>query len=161
MTNAVLLASRLAVACCILPQAIARASNISGFSLLLSVKGVPYSSAISTIVLIAQLFGPVAMIFGFAPRVAAWALVAATVFTTGALHRFWELEGLARAAEQAAFFGNVGLAAGLLFYTVSGPGAWSWQAFWALPIEPTKDVGKRSKQKSASRSRVGVPAQAN
>ena len=156
-----LLASRLAVACCILPQAIARASNISGFSLLLSVKGVPYSSAISTIVLIAQLFGPVAMIFGFAPRVAAWALVAATVFTTGALHRFWELEGLARAAEQAAFFGNVALAAGLLFYTVSGPGDGVGRRSGPYRLSLQRTSEKARSRNLASRSRVGVPAAAN
>ena len=46
---------------------------------------------------------------------------------TGTTHRYWEFaEAAARRAQEVNFYKNVGIIAGLLFYFVSGPGAWSF-----------------------------------
>lgn len=130
MTNGVLLAGRLILAASLLPEAAARAANVSGFGLQLWMKGMPYPTAAASAVVVAQLIGPVALILGCAPRLTAAVLITATVTTTGVMHRFWELAGTARQAEQALFLAQVGLVAGLLFYAAAGSGAWSWQAWW-------------------------------
>jgi putative oxidoreductase len=149
VTNWVLLLGRLIVAACVLPPAIKRLSNVSGFSFQLALAEMPYPTVVATAVVVAEIFGPIALVLGLAPRAAAGVLVAATVVTTGTLHRFWEVGGaLARQAEQAIFIGNASLVAGLLFYAVSGPGAWSWQALWRRP-EPPKPVKKQPRPRAA------------
>jgi len=130
-----LLLARLMVAACFLTPALKRVTNISGFSFQLAAAGMPYPSAVATLVVVAELFGPLALVLGLAPRSVAAALIAVTVVTTGTLHRFWEVAAVvARQSEQTIFMGNLGLVAALLFYAASGPGAWSWQAWWRTAI---------------------------
>src|SRR5215217_5157788 len=131
MTNGTLLLGRLMMAACFLTPALKRVANISGFSFQLAAAGMPYPSAVATALTIAELFGPLALVLGLAPRSVAAVLIGATLVSTGSLHRFWEVAGtLARQSDQTVFLANVGLVAGLLFYAASGPGAWSWQAWW-------------------------------
>jgi putative oxidoreductase len=140
-TNGILLLNRLLLAACFLPPAIMRLSNVSGFAASLTMKGIPYGDIVATVIVLAEIFGPLALILGLAPRLSAVALIASLVITTGALHRFWDYGGLNRATEQALFLANLGVLAGLLFYALNGPGAWSWQAWWrgmAAPAKPTK-----------------------
>lgn len=144
-TNGILLLGRLLLAGCFLPPAIGRATNISGFAASLAMKGVPYADVAATLIILAEIFGPLALIFGFAPRLSAAALIAATAVTTGTLHRFWEYGGLTRQAEQAVFLSHLGALAGLLLYFLSGPGAWSWQAWWRGIWEKSKPAAKRKK----------------
>jgi hypothetical protein len=95
--------------------------NISGFGLQLWMKGMPYPTAVASGVVVAELIAPVALVLGLAPRVTASALIATTMITTGILHRFWDLAGAVRQAEQALFMAHAGLVAGLLFYAVAEP----------------------------------------
>jgi uncharacterized membrane protein YphA (DoxX/SURF4 family) len=158
MTNGVLLAGRVLMAACFLPPAIAHLSNISGFAATLSAKGLPYANVVSALVVLAELFGPLALIGGFAPRLSGSILVAATAVTTLAQHRFWEFTGAARHAEQAIFMANLGIAAGLMFYLVSGPGALSWQSWWSGEARSRKPAAR--KKVSRPRSSKPRPAQA-
>jgi uncharacterized membrane protein YphA (DoxX/SURF4 family) len=148
--NGVLLLNRLLLAGCFLPSAIGRAANISGFAATLTMKGMPYGDVVATVVVVAEVFGPLALILGLAPRLSASVLIAALVVTTGTLHRFWDYGGLTRQAEQAVFLSHLGVLAGLLFYTLTGPGAWSWQALW-------KGVGSSSKPAKAKKRQPSRP----
>jgi putative oxidoreductase len=143
VTNGVLLAGRLILAVSFLPEAVARAVNVSGFGLQLWMKGMPYPTAAASGVVVAELIGPVALVLGLAPRFTASILIATTVVTTGILHRFWDMAGVARQAEQALFLAHVGLVAGLLFYAVAGPGAWSWQALWRRNAAKPKAAARK------------------
>ena len=143
MTNGVLLAGRLILAASLLPEAVARATNVSGFGLQLWMKGMPYPTAMASGVVVAELIGPIALVLGLAPRLTASALIGTTVITTGILHRFWDLAGAARQAEQALFLAHAGLIAGLLFYAVAGPGAWSFKALWSRGAAKPKPAAKR------------------
>jgi uncharacterized membrane protein len=102
---------------------------------------------------LAELFGPLALLLGLAPRLAAGALIATTVLTTGVLHRFWEYAGTARVIEQTLFIANLGVLAGLLFFLVSGPGAYSAQSWWRGAGEKRKPAPK----KKPSRPRAPKP----
>jgi uncharacterized membrane protein YphA (DoxX/SURF4 family) len=154
VTNWILLLGRLTMAACFLTPALTRVSNISGFSFQLAAAGMPYPSAVASAVVIAEVFGPLALVLGLAPRSAAAALISATIVTTGTLHRFWEIAGpMARQGEQTAFLAGAGLIAGLLFYAASGPGAWSWQAWWRGMADTRKAPAKKQPRARAPRPR--------
>jgi putative oxidoreductase len=159
--NAILLMGRLLLAACFLPTAIGRMANISGFAVSLSLKGLPYADALAAIVVLAETFGPLALIFGLAPRTSACALFLATVITTGTMHRFWDFVGAARLAEQAIFVANLGVLAGLLFYLASGPGAWSGQAWWRAAGEKPKPSAKKKQSRPRSPRPRPAPARPN
>lgn len=154
--NGVLLLSRLLLAACFLPAAFGRATNISGFAATLTMKGMPYGDVVATVVVMAEVFGPLALFLGLAPRLSASVLIAALVVTTGTLHRFWDYGGLTRQAEQAVFLSHLGVLAGLLFYTLTGPGAWSWQALWKGAGSPSRPAAK-AKKRQPSRPRTPKP----
>jgi uncharacterized membrane protein YphA (DoxX/SURF4 family) len=145
MTNGILLSGRVLLAAAFLPPAVARLSNISGFAVSLSAKGLPYGEVIAAAVTLAETVGPLALIVGVAPRLSACALIAATVITTGTLHRFWEVGGAARQAEQTLFIAQFGIIGALLLYLVTGPGAWSWQAWWRTDPKKPKPAAKSKK----------------
>lgn len=152
--DGVLLANRLLLAGCFLPPAIARAANISGFAAALTMKGIPYGDVVATLVVLAEVFGPLALMLGIAPRLTAGALLTATVVTTGALHRFWDYGGLTRQSEQAVFLAHLGVVAAILFYGVTGPGAWSWQSWWRGFAERSRPAPKK---KRPSKPRTSKP----
>jgi putative oxidoreductase len=151
-TNGILLLNRLLLAGCFLPPALTRLTNISGFAAGLTMKGIPYGDVIATIIAVAEIVAPLALMLGLAPRVSASALIATLLITTGALHRFWEYGGLTRQGEQAIFLANLGVLAGLLFSMLVGPGAWSWQGWWA-----GMGAKKPAKKKRQSRPRAAKP----
>jgi putative oxidoreductase len=156
--NGILLLNRLLLAGCFLPAAIGRISNISGFAATLTMKGVPYGDVVATLIVLAEVFGPLALVLGLAPRLSASALIAALVVTTGTLHRFWEYGGLNRQAEQAVFLSHLGVLAGLLFYALTGPGAWSWQAWWRGVAGQAKPAKAKKRQPSRPRAPKPRPA---
>ena len=124
-----LMLGRLMLAGCFVPSGLAKLSNISGFAISLAAAGLPSPHALATGCVLANVFGPLALIAGVAPRLAAGALIVVTTLTTALLHRFWDYGGSVRHMEQATFVMHLGMIAGLLFYMVSGPGAWSWQGW--------------------------------
>jgi uncharacterized membrane protein YphA (DoxX/SURF4 family) len=153
ITNGILLSGRVLLAAGFLPPAVAQLSNISGFAVSLSAKGLPYGEVIAAAVTLAETAGPLALIVGVAPRLSACALIAATVITTGTLHRFWDLAGAARHAEQTLFIAQFGIIAALLLYLVTGPGAWSWQAWWRGEGKKPKPAAKNKKPPRARAAR--------
>jgi putative oxidoreductase len=158
--NGILLLNRLLLAGCFLPVAIGRLSNISGLAAALTLKGMPYGDVVATAIVLAEVFGPLALIFGIAPRLSASVLIAALVVTTGTLHRFWDYGGLNRQAEQVVFLSHLGVLAGLLFYGLTGPGAWSWQGWWRGMNGKAKPAKGKRKQPSRPRSPKPRPAPA-
>ncbi|MBB4039430.1 putative membrane protein YphA (DoxX/SURF4 family) [Microvirga flocculans] len=156
--NGILLLNRLLLAGCFLPAALGRVTNISGFAAALTLKGVPYGDVVATLIVVAEVFGPLALILGLAPRLSASALIVALVVATGTLHRFWEYGGLTRQAEQAVFLSHLGVLAGLLFYALMGPGAWSWQAWWRGLNGQAKPAKGRKRQPSRPRTPKPRPA---
>ncbi len=156
--NGILLVGRLLLAGCFLPGAVGRLSNISGFAASLTLKGIPYADVAATLILLAEVFGPLALIFGLAPRLSAAALIAALAVTTATLHRFWDYGGLTRQAEQAVFLSHLGVLAGLLFYCLTGPGAWSWQAWWRDFGAQAKPAKSKKRQPSRPRNPKPRPA---
>lgn len=126
MTNGLLLAARLVLAGCLLPTAVSRALNPSGFAMALATEGLLFTTEIAAAVVVIGVAGCLALAAGILPRTTAILLIGQTLFVTLVLHRFWEYGGVFRQAEQATFMAALALVGGLLFYMHAGPGDWGW-----------------------------------
>jgi putative oxidoreductase len=101
--------------------------NFSKFAGSLAGKGFPYAKVWAVAGVAIEVLGSVALIIGAWPQWTAAALILWTCVLTWAAHR-WSVFDLAiRQPQNAQFFRNVALVAGLLFYCVSGPGNFSWR----------------------------------
>ena len=124
--DVVLLVARVLMAALFLPSGITKLLGFSGFAASLATKGLPYPEAWAAAAVAIEVLGPIALILGFFPRLSAVFLIAFVVMASATSHRYWEFtEAAARRAQEISFYKNVGIIAGLLFYFVSGPGAWS------------------------------------
>lgn len=120
-----LLAARLTVAALFLPAGIGKLFGLSGFTAMLASKGLPYPDLLAGLAVTAEIFGPVALILGVAPRLTALLLVGFTLVATLISHSFWVFPAEAQSAQQTQFFKNFAIIGGLLFYFASGAGAFS------------------------------------
>jgi putative oxidoreductase len=127
-----LLVGRLLIAALFLTAGIPKALQGygGGFAQYLGTLGVPYPEIIGVVAVAIEVLVPIALILGVFPRISALLLIAFVVAATGLAHRFWEFpEGreLVRqwTAQQSSFLKNVAIIGGLLFYYVSGPGAFA------------------------------------
>ncbi|KAA2238118.1 DoxX family protein [Salinarimonas soli] len=125
-TNGILLAGRLILAGCLLPTAIARVLNPSGFAVTLATEGLPFATEVAAGAVVIGAVGPLALAVGVLPRATALVMAGHTLLTTLLLHRFWEFGGVFRQAEHAAFLADLTIVGAMLFYMQAGPGDWSW-----------------------------------
>jgi putative oxidoreductase len=134
-----LLAARLAVAALFLPAGVGKLFGLSGFAASLAGKGVPFPELLAALGVAAEIIGPIALVLGVFPRLTALLLIAFTVVATLISHSFWAFPAEAQSAQQTQFFKNVAIIGGLLFYFVSGPGAYSvsvrFLQRWGTPTE--------------------------
>ncbi len=107
MTNGVLQEVRLILAGCLVPTALARVMNPSGFAVTLATEGVPFATEMAAGAVVIGAVGPLALAVGVLPRATALLLVVHTLVTTLLLHRFWEFGGVFRQAEQSAFIAAI------------------------------------------------------
>ncbi|KMO32347.1 DoxX family protein [Methylobacterium aquaticum] len=164
--DGILLAGRLLLASALLPAAIGRALNPSGFALTLAATGMPAPNAVATASVVIGLFGPLLLALGLLPRLVGLGLALHAVAAGLLLHRFWEFSGAVARVEQELFLAQLGLAAGFVLYAVTGPGGWSWQGWWhgverTAPPAPKGPVSKGLAAKEpapkAPRKRAAAP----
>ncbi len=124
--DALLLLGRLLMAALFLPSGVGKAMNFAPFAASLADKGLPYADAWAAAAVAAEVLGPIALILGVLPSWTALLLIAFVATATGLSHRYWEFaDAAARRGQEINFYKNVGVVAGLLFYSVSGAGNWS------------------------------------
>ncbi len=154
--NGVLLAARLLMAAALLPTGIARALNVSGFALTLAGAGCPAPNAVATAAVIVQVFGPLALILGVMPRITGLALAGFVAAMAALLHPFWQFVGGSAVTERTFFLADLGLAGAFLMYAMTGPGAWSWQGYFArsgaAPQPAKKAPAKRAGGRAPARA---------
>ena len=84
--------------------------------------GILSPTVIAYLVAAIDLFGGLLILVDYQTRWAAMVLIAFTALTIIFAHNFWTMEGVARAANQAHFYKNLGLIGGLLFLIALGSG---------------------------------------
>jgi putative oxidoreductase len=151
-SDGALLTARILLAASFIPPAATHVSNISGLAASLALKGMPSADIVAAAVTVAEVVGPALLLLGVAPRLTAGVLKGAVVITAGTLHRFWDMSGGVRNLEQAVFMGQLGIAAALLLYFVSGPGRWSLRT-WRKGAETAKHAGRKKSSPQRSRQR--------
>jgi putative oxidoreductase len=155
-SNGALLAARILLASSFILPAATHVSNVSGLAASLALKGMPSAAIVAAAVTVAEVIGPALLVLGIAPRLTAGVLMGAVVITTGTLHRFWDMSGGARILEQALFMAQLGIAAALLLYFLSGPGRWSLRT-WRRGAETAKHAGRKKSSPQRSRQRSPRP----
>ena len=155
-SDGALLAARILLASSFILPAATHVSNVSGLAASLALKGMPSAAIVAAAVTVAEVIGPALLVLGIAPRLTASALMGAVVITTGTLHRFWDMSGGARNLEQALFMAQLGMAAALLLYFLSGPGRWSLRT-WRRGTETAKHAGHKKSSPQRSRQRSSRP----
>src|SRR5262249_50670088 len=137
VNDAFVLLGRLFLAALFLPSGISKAMGFGAFAASLAAKGLPYSEVWAAAAVAIEVLGPIALILGVVPRWTSLVLIAFVIMATATTHRYWEFaDAAARRAQEINFYKNVGIVAGLLFYLVSGAGAWSlvgWRLCRAAP----------------------------
>jgi putative oxidoreductase len=148
INDVALLAARLSVAALFLPAGIGKLFNLPGFAASLAGKGVPFPDLLATLGVAAEIVASVALVLGVVPRLTALLLIAFTVVATLISHSFWTFPAEVQSGQQTQFFKNVAIIGGLLFYFVSGPGAYSVPVWllqrWGTP----KDFGSRTARRA-------------
>ena len=99
--------------------------NATGIAKTLAAKGFPQPAAFGYAVAALEVVGGVLIVVGFKAR---WAAIALLLFTAGTIvlaHNFWDMEGVARAANQTQAFKNLSIMAGLLLIAAMGAGRYS------------------------------------
>ena len=127
MNDLFLLVGRLMMAALFLAAGIPKALQGygGGFAQYLGKMGVPFPEIVGIGAVAVEVLVPVALILGIFPRIAALLLIAFTLVATGLAHRFWEFPEAAQQAQMNNFLKNIAIVGGLLYYYVTGPGAWS------------------------------------
>ena len=120
-----LLMGRVFVAALFLPHGFHKLMNFWSFAASLGAKGVPYSNAIAVLAVVAEILGPQTLIIGLWPRWTAFTLAVLTLLKIATTYRsgLWGAVFLPR--RNVELYRNLAILGGLLFYFVSGPGAWS------------------------------------
>src|SRR3954451_23001214 len=117
-----LLIGRVFVAALFFPHGFHKLMNFWSFAASLGAKGVPYSNAIAVLAVVAEILGPLTLIIGLWPRWTALVLAVLTLLTISTTYRSGAVFLPRRNVE---LYRNLAILGGLLFYFVSGPGAWS------------------------------------
>jgi putative oxidoreductase len=119
-----LLMGRVFVAALFLPHGFHKLMNFWSFAASLGAKGVPYSNAIAVLAVVAEILGPLTLILGLWPRGTALVLAVLTILKIATTYRSgWGAIFLPR--RNMELYRTLAILGGLLFYFVSGPGAWS------------------------------------
>jgi putative oxidoreductase len=110
MNDVALLVGRLLLAALFLPSGISKAMGFTAFSASLAAKGLPYADAWAAAAIAIQVFGPISLILGIAPRWTSLALIAFVIMATATTHRYWEFaDATARRAQDINFYKNAGI----------------------------------------------------
>jgi len=93
-----------------------------GFLQTVTNAGLPYPEVWAIAGIAIEVLVPIALILGIFPRISALLMIAFVIAATAIAHRFWAYP---EAQYMAQFLKNIAIIGGLLFYYVSGPGAWA------------------------------------
>jgi putative oxidoreductase len=99
--------------------------NLGGFTANLTHQGVPFPEVLAVVGAAVEFGGGALIVLGFKARLAALMLVVFVAMATLIAHRFWELDGAARTAQNTQFMKNVAIEGGLMMVVAVGAGCFS------------------------------------
>jgi putative oxidoreductase len=121
-----LLIGRLLMAALFLSAGIPKAmGGYIGFGKYLGNLGMPSPEIASMVGTAIEVLVPIAIILGVFHRTSAFLLIVFVIVATAFAHRYWEFPVEQMSNQRNHFFKNLAIIGGLLFYYVSGPGAFA------------------------------------
>ncbi|CUX00794.1 DoxX family protein [Rhizobium pusense] len=120
INDAIILLGRLSISA--LQAGVGKLFEIFGFAGSLAAKGVPFSGLVVYLVILVEILGAAALIFGVRARETGAILLAFTYVATLLSHAFSSFPEEARSAQQGQFFKNLAIVGALFLYFVTGPG---------------------------------------
>jgi putative oxidoreductase len=104
--------------------------GLAAFAATLEKRGVPYASVLAAVGACVEFFGGLAVVLGIEVRYAAVLMGGFVIVATLISHRFWELEGAARQAQQVQFLKNVAIIGGFVLLHAAGGGRLALERLW-------------------------------
>jgi putative oxidoreductase len=120
--------ARIALSAIFLVSGFAKLSDPAGAVGYMNAQQVPNADTLVYVAGLAEIFGGLAILFGFLTRLGALGLFAFMIVTTYFFHDFWNLDGLARKTQMVQLMKNISIMGGLLMIASSGAGRYSLDA---------------------------------
>jgi len=125
LNNSLNLLARLLLASLFLSAGISKITNFQVINDLVSSIGIPYANIWTTLVLILEIAGSIAIIIGFKARIAAVLLGIFTIITAFLFHNYWAAPIEQQYVQQLLFLKNISIAGGLFLLASFNSGEWS------------------------------------
>jgi putative oxidoreductase len=130
------LVGRILLSAIFIVSGIAKLTDPAGAAGYMTAVGIPSASTLVIIAGLAEVFGGLAIAFGFLGRLASLALFVYLIPTTLIFHGFWRFEGAEMKTQMVNFMKNLGIMGGLALLYAQGPGLYSVDRKLRRPFEP-------------------------
>lgn len=104
--------------------------GLAAFAASLEKHGVPFASILAPVGASVEFFGGLVIVLGIDVRYVALLMVAFVIVATLISHRFWEVQGAARAAQTINFSKNVAIIGGFVLLYAAGGGRFAVERLW-------------------------------
>ena len=129
-SDLVLLLARILLGVIFLLSGYGKLTHLEGFAASLASRGVPASGVLGPLGACVEFFGGLAVIVGAEVRWASALMILFVVVATLISHRYWELQGAARQAQQGQFMKNLAIIGGFLALGAAGGGRLALERLW-------------------------------
>ena len=107
-----------------------KVTAVAAFAATLERRGVPFAPVMGVIGAYVEFLGGLAIVLGIELRYTSALMIAFVIVATLISHRFWEMSGEPRAAQQTQFVKNVAIAGGFLLLHAAGGGRLALERLW-------------------------------
>lgn len=129
-SDLVLLLARILLGVIFLLSGYGKLTHLDGFAASLASRGVPATSVLGPLGACVEFFGGLAIIVGAEVGWASVLMILFVIVATLISHRFWELQGAARQAQQGQFMKNLAIIGGFLALMAEGGGRLALERLW-------------------------------
>jgi len=129
-SDLVLLIARILLGLIFFLSGYGKLTHIDGFSGSLASRGVPMTGVLGPLGAVVEFFGGLAIILGVEVCWASALMILFVIVATLISHRFWELEGAARQAQNTQFMKNLTIIGGFFALMAAGGGRIALERLW-------------------------------
>lgn len=122
------LVGRILLALMFIPAGFAKLSNLGGTAGYIASGGLPAPMVLAVLAGALELFGGLALVFGFKVRWVGLAMALFTLLASVVFHPFWSVPEAQMAVTKLLFMKNISVVGGMLLISALGAGAWSVDA---------------------------------
>ena len=125
LNNSLNVIARVLLASLFLTSGISKIANFQVINDLVTSVGIPYANIWTSLVLLLEIFGSIAIIIGYKARIVAGLLGFFSIITAFLFHNYWAAPFDQQYIQQLLFFKNLSIAGGLFLLSSFDSGVWS------------------------------------